>query len=226
MGASAADSAGDRHDRHGGVTGDLGRRNDGTRSASHRRRVESYYPLDPPSIDVFLPSAGEDLAVLANTYYHVSRLEWAGEITVYVLDDSAREAVRDLAWEYGFRYLTRPESRVSEEGGQPAVRVREFDRRLHRHLRRGFRPATRLPPPVDAVHHGRGRRDRSEPAVLRYPSEDELGAVRCWGDADSVLSLGAASAGPQRRSHLCRYVRDLSALRAGVERRIRPDRAQ
>ena len=25
-----------------------------------------------------------------------------------MLDDSARVAVRDLAWEYGFRYLTRP----------------------------------------------------------------------------------------------------------------------
>ena len=27
---------------------------------------------------------------------------------MYVLDDSARESVRDLAWEYGFNYLTRP----------------------------------------------------------------------------------------------------------------------
>ena len=44
----------------------------------HRRRVESYRPADPPSVDVFLPSAGEDLAVLANTFFHVSRLEWAG----------------------------------------------------------------------------------------------------------------------------------------------------
>src|ERR1700754_945333 len=26
---------------------------------SHRRRVESYDPVDPPSVDVFLPSAGE-----------------------------------------------------------------------------------------------------------------------------------------------------------------------
>ena len=34
---------------------------------SHRQCVESYNPVDPPSIDVFLSSAGEDLAVLANT---------------------------------------------------------------------------------------------------------------------------------------------------------------
>jgi cellulose synthase/poly-beta-1,6-N-acetylglucosamine synthase-like glycosyltransferase len=76
--------------------------------STHRRRVESYRPFDPPSVDVFLPSAGEDLAVLANTFFHVSRLEWLGQITVYVLDDSARESVRDLAWEYGLNYLTRP----------------------------------------------------------------------------------------------------------------------
>ena len=74
----------------------------------HRRRVASYQPLYPPSVDVFLPSAGEDLAVLANTFFHVSRLEWAGPITVYVLDDSARESVRELAWQHGFYYMTRP----------------------------------------------------------------------------------------------------------------------
>jgi hypothetical protein len=49
---------------------------------SHRQRVESYDPVDPPSIDVFLPSAGEDLAVLANTYFHVSRLQWTGVVSV------------------------------------------------------------------------------------------------------------------------------------------------
>jgi cellulose synthase/poly-beta-1,6-N-acetylglucosamine synthase-like glycosyltransferase len=84
---------------------------------SHRQRVESYDPLDPPSVDVFLPSAGEDLTVLANTYFHVSRLQWPGAITVYVLDDSARDAVRDLAWQYGFRYLTRPNRGYLKKAG-------------------------------------------------------------------------------------------------------------
>jgi cellulose synthase (UDP-forming) len=45
---------------------------------------------------------------VANTFLHVSRLEWAGPMTVYVLDDSARESVRELAWEHGFCYPTRP----------------------------------------------------------------------------------------------------------------------
>ena len=66
---------------------------------------------------MFLPSAGEDLAVLANTYRHVSRLEWPGPISVYVLDDSAREEVRDLAWEFGFRYLSRPNRGYLKKAG-------------------------------------------------------------------------------------------------------------
>ena len=76
---------------------------------SHRDLVDNWMPDALPSADVFLPSAGEDLAILRNTYYHVSRLDWASDLTVYVLDDSARDAVRDLAHEYGFRYLSRPD---------------------------------------------------------------------------------------------------------------------
>jgi Glycosyl transferase family 2 len=84
---------------------------------THRHRVRSYQPSYHPSVDVFLPSAGEDLAVLANTFLHVSRLQWAGPITVYVLDDSARESVRELAWEYGFYYLTRPNRGYLKKAG-------------------------------------------------------------------------------------------------------------
>jgi cellulose synthase/poly-beta-1,6-N-acetylglucosamine synthase-like glycosyltransferase len=83
----------------------------------HRHRVRSYRPSFPPSVDVFLPSAGEDLAVVANMFLHVSRLEWAGPMTVYVLDDSARESVRELAWEHGFCYLTRPNRGYLKKAG-------------------------------------------------------------------------------------------------------------
>lgn len=75
----------------------------------HRRLVENWMPDAVPSIDVFLPSAGEDLDVLRNTYRHVSRLEWPGQLDVHVLDDSARDSVSALAGEYGFHYLTRPD---------------------------------------------------------------------------------------------------------------------
>ena len=43
------------------------------------------------TVDVFLPSCGEPLAVLDNTFRYVSTMTWRGLKTVYVLDDSARE---------------------------------------------------------------------------------------------------------------------------------------
>src|SRR3954449_12019720 len=61
-----------------------------------------------PSIDIMLPSCGEPLTVLANTFEHVSRLAWPGRLTVHVLDDADLPEVRDLAERYGFRYLLRP----------------------------------------------------------------------------------------------------------------------
>ncbi|MGU3436600.1 glycosyltransferase family 2 protein [Actinomycetes bacterium M1A6_2h] len=75
--------------------------------SGHIARVRSYAPRHYPSVDVFLPSAGEDLAVIENTFGHVAAMEWDGELTVYVLDDSARDAVRDLAQWFGFEYRTR-----------------------------------------------------------------------------------------------------------------------
>ena len=76
--------------------------------AQHDARVVLYRPVIYPSVDVFLPSAGESLAVLENTYRHVSRLDWPSRLTVYVLDDSAREEVADLAARHGFVYSSRP----------------------------------------------------------------------------------------------------------------------
>ena len=116
MGASAADSAGDCHDRHDRVAGDL--RPETTGYAPGPPSACRVLPaVLPSSVDVFLPSAGEDLAVLANTFLHVSRLEWAGPITVYVLDDSAQESVRELAWQHGFFYLTRPNRGYLKKAG-------------------------------------------------------------------------------------------------------------
>jgi len=77
--------------------------------SSHRLLVDRWRPCPWPSVDVFLPSAGEPLAVLANTYRHVALLAWKGGLQVYVLDDSARRQVRDLAARHGFAYLSRPD---------------------------------------------------------------------------------------------------------------------
>ena len=75
--------------------------------AEHQAKVAAYTERGE-TVDVFLPSCGEPLAVLENTFSYVSQLRWCGLKTVYVLDDSARESVRDLAGRYGFRYVVRP----------------------------------------------------------------------------------------------------------------------
>ncbi len=72
---------------------------------------------DLPSVDVFLPSAGEDLAVLRNTYTHVSRMEWAGDLNVWVLDDADKASVKDLAAEFGFHYRVRPNRGFMKKAG-------------------------------------------------------------------------------------------------------------
>lgn len=74
----------------------------------HERIVAAWQPERYPSVDIFLPSCGEDLDVLANTYHYVDRLLYPGEVTVWVLDDAARESVQDLAASFGFRYHVRP----------------------------------------------------------------------------------------------------------------------
>jgi peptidoglycan/LPS O-acetylase OafA/YrhL/cellulose synthase/poly-beta-1,6-N-acetylglucosamine synthase-like glycosyltransferase len=74
----------------------------------HQGKVASWSPSNYPSIDVFLPTAGEPLEILANTYRHVAALEWPGDITVWVLDDSGRDEVRSLSRSYGLSYRSRP----------------------------------------------------------------------------------------------------------------------
>jgi cellulose synthase (UDP-forming) len=76
--------------------------------AEHMTKVIAYRPEHYPAVDVFLPSAGEPLSILRNTYRHVARLQWPGRLMVYVLDDSARPEVAALAQEYGLIYLSRP----------------------------------------------------------------------------------------------------------------------
>jgi peptidoglycan/LPS O-acetylase OafA/YrhL/cellulose synthase/poly-beta-1,6-N-acetylglucosamine synthase-like glycosyltransferase len=83
----------------------------------HEHRVSSWNPDYLPSVDVFLPSAGEPLDILRNTYWYVAHLAWPAELNVYVLDDSARPEVLDIADEFGFHYLTRPNRGYLKKAG-------------------------------------------------------------------------------------------------------------
>ena len=82
----------------------------------HRATVACYREHGE-TVDVFLPSCGEPLALLDNTFHYVSNLEWGGPKTVYVLDDSVREQVRALAQRYDFRYVVRPDPGHMKKAG-------------------------------------------------------------------------------------------------------------
>lgn len=97
----------------------LNRRRDSRRSHDALlSRWERATPDDAvPSVDVFLPSCGEPLEVLRNTYTWVSRMEWRGRLEVWVLDDADKPEVRDLAEEFGFHYHVRPDRGRMKKAG-------------------------------------------------------------------------------------------------------------
>lgn len=74
----------------------------------HETRTFFYRPENWPSVDVFLPTAGEPLDVLANTYRHVVAMRWNGRVVAHVLDDGDRPEVRELAEAHGMQYHVRP----------------------------------------------------------------------------------------------------------------------
>jgi cellulose synthase (UDP-forming) len=83
---------------------------------SHRQKIDGWAPPAVPSVDIFLPTCGEDLTLVDNTAYHISKVRWPGRLTVYLLDDSDDPDVARLAGRYGFRYLARPGSRHKKAG--------------------------------------------------------------------------------------------------------------
>jgi Glycosyl transferase family group 2 len=78
--------------------------------AEHKRIVAGWMPLWYPSVDVFLPVCGEPMEVLRNAWTHVAllRSRYRGQVTPYVLDDSASPQIKEMARRFGFAYATRP----------------------------------------------------------------------------------------------------------------------
>lgn len=171
---------------------------------AHRALVAGWLPQRPPSVDVFLPTAGEPVAVLRNTYEHVARLRWPGGLAVLVLDDAARPEVRALAREFGFAYLTRPDRGRLKKAGNLAFGYAHSDGDLILVLDADFCPAPdalrELAPYLDDPRVGivqspqyfdswspQGWLERGAGAVqeLFYrwvqPSRDGVGAAICVG---------------------------------------------
>ncbi|CAN0184222.1 unnamed protein product, partial [Phaeothamnion confervicola] len=70
-----------------------------------------------PSVDIYLPTAGEDLKILQNTYTYVSKLHYdKDKLHVFVLDDGGKETVKHLAHSFEFGYIDRPEKQNKKAG--------------------------------------------------------------------------------------------------------------
>ncbi|MCB2117556.1 MAG: glycosyltransferase [Rhodobacteraceae bacterium] len=76
----------------------------------HNHLVATWWPRTYPSVDIFLPTCGEPLDVLDNTWCGVRAIQrrYPGPVKVYCLDDADSPEVRRLATKFGFDYLVRP----------------------------------------------------------------------------------------------------------------------
>lgn len=73
---------------------------------------------DRATVDVYLPSCGESLEILENTYKNVRALVWPeGQLHIYVLDDSGRKEVALLCEKYEFNYISRPNKGELKKAG-------------------------------------------------------------------------------------------------------------
>lgn len=79
-------------------------------STEHKRIVKKWKSHLTESVDIFLPTAGESIDVLKNTWDGIRELRrnYRGKITVYCLDDAAKPEVAYLAKMYEFKYEVRP----------------------------------------------------------------------------------------------------------------------
>jgi glycosyl transferase family 2 len=80
-----------------------------------------FKPADSPppdrvySIDILVPVCGEPIEVIAKTLRAAAAVRWSGPIERYVLDDGGSAAVRAVAAETGFHYLSRQAEGVEKK---------------------------------------------------------------------------------------------------------------
>jgi cellulose synthase (UDP-forming) len=86
------------------------------------RRTEAYYRSHEvingnftPTVDIFIPTYNEPPFILRRTIIGCQALDYPHK-TIYLLDDTRRPEVRDLAAELGCEYVTRPDNRHAKAG--------------------------------------------------------------------------------------------------------------
>ncbi len=68
-----------------------------------------------PSVDILIPTYNEPAYILKRTVIGCQALEYANK-KIYLLDDTRREEIRQLAEELGCEYITRPNNRHAKAG--------------------------------------------------------------------------------------------------------------
>jgi hypothetical protein len=87
--------------------------------AAHQARIQTWHPASYPRVDIFLPSCGEPIELLRNTWTAVTGLieAYPGEARAYVLDDGPSDEARSMAELFGFRYIHRPDWPAGKKAG-------------------------------------------------------------------------------------------------------------
>ena len=86
-------------------------------SRKHEQFITEYWQQNPePLVNVFLPWAGEDLAVHEEVVKAVAQLDYTN-YRVYMLDDIGSDDHKALTEKYGFVYLSRPNKGEHKKSG-------------------------------------------------------------------------------------------------------------
>lgn len=86
---------------------------------SHIGATKGWKPNDKHSVDIFLPTCGEELSMIQNTWSGVRALRdhYNGKVKVYSLDDGNDPAVKAMAEKFGFTYLLREDRSSFKKSG-------------------------------------------------------------------------------------------------------------
>jgi cellulose synthase (UDP-forming) len=89
-------------------------------ASKHRKTVDEFWlhNQEKYKVNVFLPICGEDLRILRNTWEGVQTLKNSHyQMEAVVLDDQGKPEVENLAKEFGFTYMSRPNKGEMKKAG-------------------------------------------------------------------------------------------------------------
>lgn len=69
-----------------------------------------------PTVDVYIPTCGEPIQVLKNTFQYAQKIKYEAK-SIHVLDDGGRQEVSDAAKEFRFNYISRSNKGEGKKAG-------------------------------------------------------------------------------------------------------------